>query len=220
MLGSAAKSSRFFYYACHNYAKRGKAVCAAKLVNKSQLEAFVIDRIQAHILTEDNLRELVRLTNEAINQAKDQSQEQLTVIAGQLAEAQGRLHKLYDALETGRLELDDLAPRIKALKGRINTLEEEQHSIQERMQEAKVALIGKAKVTAYVEDLRTLLSKGAFMEQKAFLRSFVKRIEVDHPRIALDYTIPLKAQKAEPLSREVLPFVQLGSACWTHFATY
>jgi hypothetical protein len=45
MSGSTATSSRFFYYTCHNYAKRGKAVCDAKLVNKSQLEAFVVDRI-------------------------------------------------------------------------------------------------------------------------------------------------------------------------------
>ena len=100
MLGSAAKSSRFFYYVCHNYAKRGKSVCNAKLVNKDQLETFVIDRIKTHILTESNLQELVQLTNEEIKQSKEMYQERLTTIEGQIGDIQGRLHKLYDALET------------------------------------------------------------------------------------------------------------------------
>jgi hypothetical protein len=84
MLGSAAKSSRFFYYACHNYAKRGKSVCDAKLVNKKQLETFVIERIKAHILTEKNLQELVQLTNEEIKQSKEMYQERLIAIEGQI----------------------------------------------------------------------------------------------------------------------------------------
>jgi site-specific DNA recombinase len=55
MLGCAAKSSRFFYYACHNYCKRGKDVCNAELIKKKRIEGFVIHRIKAHLLTEDNL---------------------------------------------------------------------------------------------------------------------------------------------------------------------
>jgi hypothetical protein len=51
---------------------------------------------------------------------------------------------------------------------------------------------GAAKVKAYVDDLNALFSKGSIMGQKAFLRSFVKRIEIDQPRVVLDYTIPLK----------------------------
>jgi site-specific DNA recombinase len=114
-------------------------------------------------------------------------------------------------LETGKLELDDLAPRIKDLKGRINELEGQQLNMLEHMQEAKIELLGRTKVKAYVDDLRTLLSKGTLIEQKAFLRSFVKRIRVEYPRVVLDYTIPLNAQKAEPLTREVLPFVEISS---------
>ena len=94
------------------------------------------------------------------------------------------------------------------MQDRINTLEEEQRDIQERLQDDKVAMLGKAQVMAYVEELRALLSKRAFIEHKAFLRSFVKRIEVDYPCIILNCTISLKAQKVEPLSREVLPFVR------------
>jgi DNA invertase Pin-like site-specific DNA recombinase len=55
MLGCAAKSSRFFYYAYHNYCKRGKDVCNPELIKQERIEGFVIHRIKAHLLTEDNL---------------------------------------------------------------------------------------------------------------------------------------------------------------------
>jgi site-specific DNA recombinase len=211
MLGCAAKSSRFFYYACHNYCKREKEVCDARLIKKERIEGFVIERIKAHLLTEDNLQELVKLTNEEMSQAKEQHEERLAVIEAQLADLRGRLHKLYDALETGNLDLEDLAPRIKELKGRVDILEEQRIDVLESIREAKMELLGASVVKAYVDDLQALLSKGSIVEQKSFLRSFVKRIEVNLPRVVVNYTLPLKTQKVEPLEREVLPFAYDGS---------
>jgi site-specific DNA recombinase len=211
MLGCAAKSSRFFYYACHNYCKRGKDVCNAKLIRKERIEGFVLDRIKAHLLTEENLRELVKLTNEEIGQAKEAYEERLGVIEGQLADVRGRLHKLYDALETGKLDVEDLAPRIKELKAQVDQLEDKRIDLMETIRDVKVELLEASIVKAYVDDLKSLLSTGSIVEQKSFLRSFVKRIEVNLPQVVINYTMPLKAQKVEPLDREVLPFVYDGS---------
>jgi chromosome segregation ATPase len=152
-------------------------------ITQSAGNPFVIERIKAHILTEKNRQELVRLTNEEIKQSKGMYQERLTAIEGQIGDAQGRLNKLYDALETGKLELDDLAPRIKDLKGRINELEGQQLNMLEHMQEAKIELLGRTKVKTYVDDLRTLLSRRTLIEQKAFLRSFVKRVKLSTPAL-------------------------------------
>ena len=211
MLGCAAKSSRFFYYACQNYYKRGKDVCDARLINKDRLEAFVIDRVKANILTEENLAELVRLTNEEIGQAKNEYEDRLAVIDGQLEDLRERLHKLYSALETGKLEVEDLAPRIKELREQIEELEAKRLELVESIRDTKVELLEAPVVKAYVEDLRALLGKGSIVEQKSFLRSFVKRIEVSLPQVAIDYTIPLETKKVEPLTREVLPFEYSGS---------
>ena len=58
----------------------------------------------------------------------------------------------------------------------------------EHMREAKIGLLGRTQVKAYIDNLRTLLSKGTLIKQKAFLRSFVKRIKVEYPRLVLDHT--------------------------------
>jgi hypothetical protein len=46
-------------------------------------------------------------------------------------------------------------------------------------------------VRRYVADLHDTLRRGTIAEQKAFMRSFVKRINIDDPAVKLNYTIPL-----------------------------
>jgi hypothetical protein len=90
-------------------------------------------------------------------------------------------------------------------------LEEKRSDLVESIREAKVDLLEASVVRAYIDDLKALLSKGSIVEQKSFLRSFVRRIEVNPPQVTVNYTLPLKMQKVEPLDREVLPFAYDGS---------
>ncbi len=64
----------------------------------------------------------------------------------------------------------------------------------------------------YVQDFKVLLSKGKLVEQKAFLRSFIKRIDFDPTRVAIEYTVPMPAEKNRTSEREVLSIEQIGSA--------
>jgi len=66
-------------------------------------------------------------------------------------------------------------------------------------------------VLLYVEALKALLSHGTFMEQKAFLRSFIKRIEFDPGQVAIDYTVPMPIDKDTTSEREVLSIRRYGS---------
>jgi len=55
------------------------------------------------------------------------------------------------------------------------------------------------------------------MEQKAVLRSFVKRVIINRPDITLDYTMPLVEEKEIGRTTEtaVLPMLQVGSPART-----
>ena len=212
MIGCAAKSSRYFYYGCRNHSRVGKHVCDAKLVSKPRLESFVLDRIKDNILTEENLRELVRLVNEEIRTTKQVSGEQMSVIDGQIEELNGRLDRLHDALETGKLDLDHLAPRIKALRARIDVLEAKRGELRQRQQEPELELLSPAETQRHVVDLKSFLGSESVLKKKTFLRTFIKRIDVDLPQVAIDYTIPGWSQKkAEPLTCGVLPSDGPGS---------
>ena len=53
------------------------------------------------------------------------------------------------------------------------------------------------------------------MEQKAFLRSFVKCIVVNHPEIKIEYTLPFSREGTDPFTDEVLPMIKTGSPYMT-----
>ena len=73
---------------------------------------------------------------------------------------EAELHKLYDALETGKLNVEDLAPRIKELKAQADEVEGKRIDLMESIREAKVDLLEASVVRAYVDDPKALLSKG------------------------------------------------------------
>ena len=219
MIGSAAKSSRFFYYACQNYCKRGKAVCSAAMINKEKLESFIIERLKTRILTERNLKELVRMVNEEIRACLKEDGDRLAQVEAQLKDLRARLQRHYLALETGKLDVDDLAPRIKELKSRIDELEVTRAVIRGEREDARFKPVDSSRIKGYVEDLRNLLSQGAITEQKSFLRSFVKRIEIYPPKVTLDYTLPLSEGSLPCVESEVLSIDKAGSPDWTMLIT-
>ena len=85
-----------------------------------------------------------------------------------------RLSRLYDALETGKLGLDDLAPRIKELKRRQDELSKTRVQIEADMVVQGVKQVDAAMVKAYAQDLRSLLEEPGFTQRKAFLCHYHK----------------------------------------------
>jgi site-specific DNA recombinase len=67
-------------------------------------------------------------------------------------------------------------------------------------------------VTQYVADLRNLLNASSLTERKAFIRSFVKEMQVTGDEVLLTYTIPLPPQGISQERVGVLCSVQSGGA--------
>ncbi len=172
----------------------------------------MLDKIKERILTEENLRELVRLVNEEMDASAGKYRERLDTIVEELTETKRRLDRLYDALETGKLSLDDLAPRIQALRQRQNQLQAARCEVEELLTDRRVQLADMEMVTCYVDDLRGLLSQGSLSEQKAFIRSFVQEVKVTGKEVLITYTIPLPPDGATHERSGVLSIVYYGGA--------
>ena len=211
MIGNSAKSGKHFYYACHNHVKRGKSVCDAKSINKGEIESLIINRLKTHVLTEENLTELFNIVLDEMNNNKSDAREQLQTLDKQQDALKERLGKLYNSLESGKLDIDDLAPRIKELKGQINILETRRNQVTEGISNSSILPFNLKNLKAYVEDLADLLRKGTIMEQKSFLRSFIKRIIVNHPEVTIEYKIPIIKGIGVFTESEVLSIDKTGS---------
>ncbi|MDO8750912.1 MAG: recombinase family protein [Dehalococcoidia bacterium] len=222
MIGHAVKSGRFFYYMCGNARKRGREVCTTPLMPKDRIEGFIVDRIKQHILTEENLEEVVRIANHDLAQLCSTERERLSVLEGQVADVDNRLAKLYDALETGEFKGGELASRVKVLFQKKEELLRARAEAQEALRNYTVQLADPEVVRGYINELRAFLENSGMVERKAFLKSFVKRIEVDDSEATVVYTIPLLPDNPPTASEVVgvLPFVHDGPPYRTEARTF
>ena len=186
------------------------------MVNRKELESLVVDRIKTRVLTEKNLMEIFNIALDQINSNKRNHTKELNNINGQLEGLRERLGKLYNSLETGKLEIEHIAPRIKEIKTQIDAFEAQKGEITNEMQNPTTLPFNLKSLNNYAQDLAEILKDGTIMEQKAVIRSFVKRIVITRPDITLDYTMPIVEEEQKEIGRTtetaVLPMLQIGSA--------
>ena len=107
--------------------------------------------------------------------------------------------------------MDDLAPRIKELRTYQHELQQ-RGSLLSKIESNNPEKLDVNEVMSYVNELEQVLGEASFLQQKTFLRRFVKRVEINPKGVVLDYTIPLPLEKNRTSTREVLCINKDGSA--------
>ena len=190
--------------------KQGNEVCQSKMLPREKLEQQVIDNLKSKVLTDENIEELVLIVNEVIASASGNLHGKIAAIDTELGNVSNRLFRLYDALETGKLTLDDLAPRIKELKMHQEELNKARVHVEADIILEGVEAVDADVVKLYAKDLGSLLEDTEFTRRKAVIRSFVKRITVDGKNVKVNYQLP--GRVALSVESEVLPTETFGGA--------
>jgi hypothetical protein len=125
-----------------------------------------------------------------------------------------------EAIETRKLDLEDLAPRIKELRLRQDELHEARVHTEAEMAARGVEQVDAALVKSYARDLRQLLEEADLIERKVFLRSFINRVEVHDGRVSVYYRLPMPPDGKDKERVGVLPIVTSGGAKWTIQRTF
>ncbi|MDD5258519.1 MAG: recombinase family protein [bacterium] len=213
MTACSAKSGKFHYYFCQTYLKKGREYCDQKLIPVNKIEPLIIQTINKRILTEENIRKLLLMLNAELRKFDVEYKTKLDLIDEGLEDKLKRRAKIFEGIETGAINLQDIAPRLKELNTEIAELEQHKQDILERHQNGDGLNISDEQLKPYTDDLIETLSKGAISERKSFIRSFVKRITVNYPQLELEYTFPLPIKgKDRTSTREVLSLSQFGVA--------
>ncbi len=207
LVGQDAKSGQFTYYVCGTLLKKGAGSCPSRYLNSHYFEGLVVDKIKEHVLNTENLTRLVHIVNEDIDSLAVGCHQRLETIIDEIADVDRRLERLYDALETGKVELADLAPRIQQLRQRREQLHAARWESEQQLSDRRVELADAETVAQCVADLRNLLNESPLTERKAFIRSFVKEVRVTEDEVLVTYTIPMLPRG---LAEEKLPVLSIG----------
>ena len=217
MSSVGAKSGQFHYYTCQTYIKKGRNHCDQKLIRANKLEPFVIELIKTKVLTEENIKNLILLINDELRTFEKEYTTSTALIDKTLEEKLHRRKKLYHSIETGKLDLSDIAPRIKELNDEIEQLTDEKKKLEEKYEKEQILMFEDSYLKPYIADLRATLMKGTIPERKSFIRNFIKRIYIDYPQLEIEYCLPLprsnkrtSSTAPELVRREVLSMVQFG----------
>ncbi len=183
---------KFSYYVCQSLLKRGRDACDAPQLNARRFESLVIDQIRANILTESNIRNLVRLLGEQLDGVAREQRQRLKTIESELADVRRRLDRLYHLLETTELDIGDVLPRVREKhKERRERLEEAASEARAGLSERRVVLDKVETITAYAQEMSEFLATSELTESEAFIRSFVKETAVAPSAATIRYTIPM-----------------------------
>ena len=219
--GHDAKSGKFSYYVCQSIMKRGKGACKTPRINARRFEELMVGQIRSNILTESNIRALVRLVDEEMDGLAHEHRKKLESIEGELVEVRRWLDRLYRAIETTDLDITDIAPRIREHRERERKLQDAAQEAEAALSERRVRLDEVETIAAFAQDMRSeFLNESELTERRAFIESFVEEIVVRPGEAKIRYTIPMPQDSriagmdAEEIAipRPVLSTVNRGGA--------
>ena len=210
LVGQDAKGGQFTYYVCGTLLKKGAKSCPSQYLNSQKFESIVTEKIKGIILTTENIKELVRLANEELDLKGADDRDKLQAINAQVDDTNCRLERLYDALETGKVRMEDISPRIQQHRDRLNQLQVGKWELEARLSQRQIEPLDEDTVKHYVEDMRDLLSNSPLTDRRSFVKSFVKELKVTGNEVLMTYTMPVPPKGASEERVPVLDTVQYG----------
>ena len=228
MIAAEAKSGKYSYYICHSLHKRGKGTCNTPRLNARKFEKIIVDELRANILTESNIRDLVKIVDEEMDGVAGEQRQMLESIDGELEEVKKQLGRVWHFI--ARSDSVDVAEASDL----IVELRERKEKLEVAAEEARALLIGRRQfldsadtIAAFAEDMGEYLRTSELTETRAFVHSFVKKIEVKPGKATIVYTIPTPedspmagADTAEvALNGRVMNSVLHGGLDWTKSRT-
>ena len=91
MTAAEAKSGKNTYYVCLSLLKRGSGTCKTPRLNAKNFEELIVNEIRENVLTESNIRDLVKLLDEEMDGVAREQRQKLESIDGELEDVKRRL---------------------------------------------------------------------------------------------------------------------------------
>ena len=190
MTAAEAKSGRYTYYICHSLLKRGKGTCETPRLNSRNFEKLIVSEIRENVLTESNIRDLVKLLDEEMDGVAREQRERLETIEEELEDVKKRLGRIWQVIETTDIEMADASERIREHRERKEKLEIAAGGARALLSDRRQFLESADTIAAFAAEMSDFLKTSELTETKAFVRSFVKEIVVKPGRAAIVYSIP------------------------------
>ena len=194
---SEAKSGKYTYYVCQSILKLGSGSCETPRLNAKSFEEIIVSNIRDHILTESNIRDLVKLLDEEMDGVAREQRQNLETIEAELEEVKRKLDRIWHFVESTDLDMADASERILQHRHRREQLEAAAEEARAVLAQRRELLDSADTIAAFAADMGEFLKTSELTETKAFVRSFVKEVLVRPGGATIIYTIPISQSTHE-----------------------
>ena len=191
MTAAEAKSGRYTYYICHSLLKRGKGACETPRLNAKKFEKIIVDELRANILTESNIRDLVKIVDEEMDGVASEQRDALESIDGELEDVKKQLGRVWHFIaQSDSVDVAEASDLIVELRERKEKLEVAAERARALLNDRRQFLDSADAIATFAEDMSEFLKTSELTETRAFVHSFVKQVAVKPGKATIVYTIP------------------------------
>ena len=191
LIGRFAQSGKYSYYVCQSNIKLGRDACETPTLNARRFEELVVNKIRSNILTEGNIRDLVKGVAEEMDGVTREQRKRLETIEDELEEVKGKLGRIWHFIETSDAVMADASDRIREHRERQERLEYFAEQARAVLAQRRKVLDDVNTIAAYAKDMKDFLKESELTERRAFIQSFIKEIVVVPGDALLRYTVPM-----------------------------
>ena len=226
--GQDAKSGQFAYYVCQSIMKRGKDACETPRLNARRFEELVVGKIRSNVLTDSNIRALVKVVDEQMDSVVAEQRKRLETIEVELEDVKRILGRIWHFIETAdNVEMTDASDRIREHRDRQERLEDLAAEARSILSQRREVLDDVEPIAAYAQEMSDFLKESELTGRRAFIETFVKEVVVTPGDALVRYTIPMPDDSPIPgrnaeemaLNDSVLSTVKNGGPDWTKSRT-
>ena len=216
--GRFAKSGKYAYYVCPSNINIRKDACETPSINARRFEELVVGKIRSNILTEGNIRALVKIVDEEMDGVAREQRKRLETVEDELEDVKRKLGRIWHLVETTDTDMADASDRIKEHREQQTRLEDAAAHARGIIAQRRKVLDDVNTIATYAQDMSRFLKKSGLTERRTFIESFVKEIEVTPDNALMRYTVPMPDDSLVPgrvteevaLPDTVLSTIQFG----------
>ena len=198
LIGRFAQSGKYSYYVCQSTIKLGRDACNTPTLNAHRFEELVVAKIRSNILTEGNIRDLVKVVAEEMDGVTREQRKRLETIEDELEEVKRKLGRIWHFIETSDAVMTDASDRIREHRERQERLEYFAEQARAVLAQRRKVLDDVNTIAAYAKDMKDFLKESELTERRAFIQSFIKEIVVVPGDALLRYTVPMPDDSSIP----------------------
>lgn len=181
------KSGRYRYYTCSTKARQGTTACSGMTVPMEKLDDLVADHLEQRLLQPARLAVLLSSILDRRQEHTVRKQQHISEMNRRATEAEQRLQRLYDAIESGLADIDDadLKQRMSALKATRDQSRNDADRASDSIGSNTTKAITSEMLDQFANAARDRLRKRGGGYRRDHLRALAQRVEVDDGEVRI-----------------------------------